>query len=128
MIGIWLYVNPFTSLSGSDGCSSAKHEVHKHIYTNTEIEAFYDLYHAVKVISDWWSLYLNLKVDSTTMNLLKFSMESAEVKKRECLQAFWNTGEATWEDVVKAVAEYPINNKWVAKTIIAQKYGIREEL
>ena len=78
-------------------------------------------------IGDWESLCENLGVPKPVMNSLHFSIEHHQRKKRECLQAYINTGEACWEKVVKVVADHPLHNKRVAKEI-ASKYGVKDEL
>ena len=82
-------------------------------------ENFKELYHAVKVVGDWRGLCVNLKVSKTTMSRLEHSNVLDEDKKRDCLQAFFDSGEATWEKVACSVAEYPIDDMGTAKWIIA---------
>ena len=89
--------------------------------TFTEVEHFNELYQALQEIGDWKGLCHNLNVDDATMNALEYDPKHTEWNKRDCLRAYFDTGEATWEDVVRAVGEYPINNKRVAKKI-ANKY------
>ena len=91
--------------------------------TSTEIERFLDLYQAVQEVGDWKSLCRNLKVNEATMNALEFDQKQSEWNKRDCLRAYFDTGEATWEDVVRAVGEHrcPTSNKRVAEEI-AKKY------
>jgi hypothetical protein len=61
------------------------------------------------------------------MNELKYSNEGIGEKKRDCLRAYFDTGEAYWEEVVRAVIKHPISNKRVAKIIIGQQ-KLRGEL
>ena len=68
-----------------------------------------------------------LKVDDGTMNMLRYSESDNRVKKRECLEAYWNSGEAYWEDVVRAVVSYPIKNKRVAKEIV-ERYKLSSNI
>ena len=70
---------------------------------------------------------MNLGVKSTTMNELKNSNKDVKSKKRECLQAYFDTGEACWEKVVRAIINYPINNKRLAKEIVG-KYELNKDL
>ena len=66
----------------------------------------------------------NLEVDEAIINSLKYSdYVRPESKKQDCLQAYWNTGEANWETVIHAIAEYPIKNFKLAKQI-AKKHKI----
>ena len=82
---------------------------------------------AVAEIGDWESLCENLGVPKPMMNRLRFSNKQDERKKSECLQAYIDTGEACWEEVVKVVANHPFYNKRLAKKI-ASKYGVKDEL
>ena len=82
---------------------------------------------AVEEIGDWESLCENLEVPKPVMNSLHFSSEHPQRKKRECLQAYIDSGEACWEEVVKVVANNPFYNKRLAKKI-ASKYGVKDEL
>ena len=58
------------------------------------------------------------KIDS-----LVNSADRVETKKTECLQAYFDEGNAKWSDVVKAVATHPVNKKRIARKI-AQAHGI----
>ena len=80
---------------------------------NDEIESIQDLLQAVKDIGDWKGL-------CTTLGVEEGVMTSPETKKQDCLTAYWNNGEATWTEVVRAVAD---NNKRIAKKI-AKKYCV----
>ena len=91
--------------------------------TGTEIEKIQDLYDAVSDIGKWWGVCSNLYVNEGVMDMLEHSTDSSEKKKRDCLQAFYYSGDATWEKVVNAVAKSPINNKKLADEI-ARKYII----
>ena len=82
---------------------------------------------AVAEIGNWESLCENLEVPKEVMNSLHFSTEHHQRKKRECLQAYIDLGEACWEEVVKVVANHPFHNKRLAKKI-ASKYGVKDEL
>ena len=84
---------------------------------------FSDLYHDLADIGDWHGLCLALNVDEATTDRLRNSDQRDEEKKRECLLAYHNSGEATWEGVIAAIAKYPLNNCRVANNI-ARKYTI----
>ena len=77
----------------------------------------------MKGIGNWRGLCTNLKVDESTMDPLVHSSARPEAKKADCLKAYFDTGEATWAEVVKAVAMYPIRNRRIAKEI-AHNYGV----
>ena len=66
---------------------------------------------------------MNLRVDEGTMNRLIHSTDRDETKMTECLQAYVNSGEARWSQLVQAVATYPLNNKKLAKKI-AKDHGL----
>ena len=71
---------------------------------------------------------MNLGVSESKMNSLEFSTEPGEWKKQACLQAFFDSGEALWENVMKAVIKYPIENMRVVKAIAAKYIHIQDEL
>ena len=67
---------------------------------------------------------MSLRVDKGVMNKLdKAHRGSEDDKMMECLQAYIDNGEASWSEVVKAVAKPPINNKRLAKKI-AKDYDV----
>ena len=66
---------------------------------------------------------MNLGVAQGKIDALIHSPDVVHIKKLECLQAYYDQGEAKWSDVVKAVESYPINNKRVANNI-AKAYGV----
>jgi plasmid maintenance system antidote protein VapI len=78
-------------------------------------------------IGNWRGLCTNLGVDEGVMDALIHSTATVDAKKADCLQAYFNSGEATWSDVVKAVAMHPIRNKRVAKRI-AKAHGLSYEV
>ena len=74
-------------------------------------------------IGDWETLCEYLGVPNAVINKLRSStMENAR-KKSRCLEAYLNTGEACWEEVVKVVADYPFHNKRLARQI-ATDHGV----
>ena len=76
-----------------------------------------DLIQAVKDIGNWRGLCTNLGVSEGVIDTLKYSPIAEDMKMIDCLQAYFNDGEANWGDVVKAVAMHPISKKRVAKQI-----------
>ena len=86
-----------------------------------------ELEKAVAEIGNWKSLCEYLEVPKPVINRLLFSSEQDERKKSECLEAYFNSGKACWEDVVKVVANYPFYNKKLAMEIAA-KHGVKDEL
>ena len=60
---------------------------------------------------------MNLRVDDGIMDRLIHAAGRDEIKKEECLKAYWNNGAATWTKVIEAVEKAPINNKRIAKKI-----------
>ena len=107
--------------AGSETLRNRKH------LKQTEIRDFLQLYSAVADIGDWEGLCLNLRVDDATMNVLEYSSEDDIVKKRRCLRAYWNTGKAYWDEVVRAIVSYPIKNKRVAKEIV-ERYKLSSDI
>ena len=89
----------------------------------SSIIKFNDLYDELAEIGDWGGLCLVLNVDEATKDRLQHSNQRSEEKKRECLHAYYNSGEATWEGVVAAIAKHPIKNCRLA-TKIAKKYSV----
>ena len=59
------------------------------------------------------------------MDRLKYSCDHSDYKKSDCLTAYFDQGEAAWEEVVLAVAQPPVNNVDLASNI-AQKYIVQE--
>ncbi len=72
-------------------------------------------------IGNWEALCLNLGVQLSQINELRYSRLEVSVMKIRGIEAYVNNGEATWEDVVLAVTLYPIMNTKVANKI-ARKY------
>ena len=78
-------------------------------------------------IGDWKSLCECLEVPEEVINKIFHSNEQVERKKSECLEAYFDSGKACWEKVVKVVADYPFHNKRLANEI-ASTYGAKDEL
>ena len=103
------------------------------IFENThEILTLKELLRATSDVGDWESLCTNLDVFSGVMNGLIHSQYPVSTKRKRCLESYFNTGDAVWEDVIAAIAGSPIYNERLAKKI-AKKYGvdykiIRDEL
>ena len=68
-------------------------------------------------IGNWRGLCMNLNVDMGTIDSIRWSGDTEVTKKESCLKSFFNSGNATWEAVIKALIEHPIENKRVAKEI-----------
>ena len=81
---------------------------------------FKQLYDSVHKVGNWRGLCLHLGVRDAVMNALVNSNKESEEKKVECLQAYYNSGEAYWEEVVRALIKHPINNKRLGKEIVEQ--------
>ena len=114
-----------TSIGTHDGDVVRDEEVCEH--HSTEIKDFLELYHAVAEVGNWEGLCYNLEVNEARMSELRNSNELVDAKKRECLKAYFDSGEAYWENVVKALVRYPVGNRKVANEIV-EKYKLREEL
>ena len=89
----------------------------------TRISKKQELDKAVAEIGDWEALCEQLGTPQTKLNELRFSTMNVRTKKSRCLEAYLDTGKACWEHVVKVVAEYPNENKRLAKKI-ANTHGI----
>ena len=89
----------------------------------TSISKKQELDKAVAEIGDWEALCEHLGTPQTKLKELRFSTMDIRTKKSRCLEAYLDTGKACWEHVVKVVAEYPIENKRLAKKI-ADTHGI----
>ena len=74
-----------------------------------------------KKIGNWRGLCENLDVDEGTIETLIFSNDQPEIKKSDCLKAYYDKGEAIWEEVIIAVAQSPLKKVGLAKSI-ASKY------
>ena len=72
---------------------------------------------AVKDIGNWRGLCTNLGVSEGVIDTLIYSTATVDIKKADCLRAYFNGGKANWADVVKAVARHPISDERVAKHI-----------
>ena len=74
-------------------------------------------------IGDWETLCENLGVPNAVINELRSSSMENGIKKSRCLEAYLNTGEACWEEVVEVVADHPFYNKKLAWKI-ATGHGV----
>ena len=72
---------------------------------------------------DWEVVCKQLNVDEPTVTDLKRWSENNSKKWEFCLQDYFDTGVATWEHVVYAVASEPLNEVVLAKKI-AQDYAV----
>ena len=113
VIIILLFISGTSTIDGG-------HHVHEEHLQCTKIDKFKQLYDAVHKIGNWRGLCLHLGVRDAIMNALVNSNKDTEDKKVECLQAYYNSGEAYWEEVVRALIKHPINNKRLGKEIIEQ--------
>ena len=82
-----------------------------------------ELERAVADIGDWETLCEYLDVPKHVINRLHFSNKQDQRKKSECLEVYFNSGKDCWEQVVKVVADFPFENKRLAKKI-ADRHGI----
>ena len=89
----------------------------------TSISKKQELDKAVAEVGDWEAICEHIGTPQTKLMELRFSEMDVRTKKSRCLEAYLDTGRACWEHVVKVVAEYPIENKRLAKEI-ADTHGI----
>ena len=83
----------------------------------TIIQDVNKLRQAVAAIGNWQGLCENLDVDYGIIDTLKYSTDQPDTKKSNCLQAYFDKGEAVWEEVILAIARYPLKKVGLAKTI-----------
>ena len=76
-----------------------------------------ELRHAVAEIGNWLGLCENLKINTGTIEELKYSNDHAEYRISECLTRYFDKGEAVWEEVVFAVAQPRLSKGRLAKKI-----------
>lgn len=93
----------------------------------TSIAKIQELGKAVAEIGDWETLCENLEVPSAVINELLFSNLKIRRKKAVCLEIYFNSGKACWEQIVKIVADHPFYNKRLARGIAAI-HGVKDEL
>ncbi len=91
---------------------------HQHVHPITSVR---ELYSMLEDIGNWEALCVNLGIKTGLIDELRHSRLEVSVLKLRCIEAYVNTGEATWEDVILAVTLYPIMNTSIANKI-AQKY------
>ena len=68
-------------------------------------------------IGSWQMLCESLGVKEGIIDEIRYSVEQPVIKKSNCLAAYYKNGEATWEEVILAVARYPLNNLNLAKKL-----------
>ena len=84
------------------------------VHPVTSVKALFSM---LEDIGNWEALCVNLGIRSGLIDELRHSRLEVSVMKLRCIEAYFNTGEATWEDVVLAVTLYPIMNTMVANRI-----------
>ena len=72
---------------------------------------------AVAEIGQWEALCGHLGAPEAVLSELRDSEMGTRKKKSRCLEAYYNTGKACWEQVVKVVAEFPIQKKKISEQI-----------
>ena len=68
-------------------------------------------------ISDWETLSENLGVPKPVINRCRLDNIDSGRKRRQCLEAYIDLGNACWETVVQVLADYPFYKKRLAKEI-----------
>ena len=109
--------------SNADG---TKDDVRTHDLTS-EIKDVNELCQEVAEIGNWDVLCSYLGVNPAKMDKLRHSNAKIKEKKQECLRAYFDMGEANWNDVAEVIKKPPISNNRVAKRI-AKKHNLRDEL
>ena len=88
-----------------------------HFPSLTTIQDINNLRQAVANIGNWQGLCENLDVDEGIVDILMFSNDQPVIKKSNCLKAYFDKGGATWEEVILAVAKYPLKKVHLAMYI-----------
>ena len=78
-------------------------------------------------IGNWESLCTHLEVSETVMDPLRYSELAITIKKERCLSAYIDSGEATWDHVVKVVCSPPFNKIKLGKEI-AKRHEVKLEM
>ncbi len=89
--------------------------------TSFPIKNNLDLIRELSEVSDWISLCSFLGVSRGILDDLEHSGETVTLKRRKCLNNYYDSGEADWAKVVSVVANPPISKKKRACEI-AKKY------
>ena len=83
----------------------------------TIIQDINKLRQAVAKIGNWQGLCENLDIDDGIIDHLKYSIDQPENKKSNCLKAYFDKSEAVWEEVILAIARYPLKKVGLARNI-----------
>lgn len=110
-----------TDSSYEDSVDKAKTTVD--VTSSHDINSLADLVSATSEIGNWEGLCVNLHVNAGILTQLRYSQEPVDIKKIRCLETYFNSGEANWKELIRAVSSFPIVNIKVARQI-ATKYGI----
>ena len=112
-----LHHDGFQTTIGNILSNSRPHS--EYLNQNHSIKSLQDLKHVLNTIpsDDWEELCRLLGVDKTIINdvtqLHRYNYE----KLSACLNHFFNSGRATWENVVYAIASSPLNRVVLAKEV-----------
>ena len=88
---------------------------------STIIQYSSQLHQAVVEIGNWRGLCENLKINRGTIEKLKYSSDPPEYKISDCLTAYFDKGEAVWEELIIAIAQPPLGKGDLARKI-ARRY------
>ena len=88
-----------------------------------EVKSVKDLVRHLEEIGKLEMLCLNLNLETAIINEIINSREHQDTKRLRCFQAYFDSGHATWEEVIAAVLGPHIHNMRVAKSI-AKEYNI----
>ena len=81
------------------------------------VESVQELVKMLSDIGNWEALCTNLGVNRGVMSELIHTSLDANIKKKRCLESYFDSGLAHWEEVIKAVVGPGILNERVAKKI-----------
>ena len=78
-------------------------------------------------INNWEILCTHLEVNGAVIDTLRHSGLDITIKKERCLSAYIDSGEATWDHVVKVVCSPPFNKIKLGKDI-AKRHKVKLEM
>ena len=91
--------------------------------TEHKVENLKDLTDQLESIGNWIMLCTSLKVDVGIIDELRHSPDNVSIKKWSCLNQYYNSGHATWEEIIAVIRGPNFHNERLAKSI-AEKYNI----
>ena len=78
-------------------------------------------------IGNWELLCTHLEVSEAEIEKLRHSGHDVTIKKKGCLNAYIDSGEATWDHIVKVVCSSPFKKIKLGKEI-AKRHKVKLEM